>query len=68
MKKVKMAEVRKMASSMGVKYTTKSNMTQLINGIQSQEGNVACFNNKVRDMRCPIEDCLWAGNCKNFVY
>jgi hypothetical protein len=57
---MKLTEIKEMAKGMGVN-PGKLNKAQLIREIQSQEGNVPCFDTAVKD--CDQMNCLWREDC-----
>ncbi len=56
-----MKQVRKKATSMGIKKTGKMKKIDLIHTIQIEEGNPPCFLT-VNDL-CNQADCCWRSDC-----
>jgi len=54
-------EVKAIAKRMGLK-TGRLRKAELINSIQTAEGNIACFGTE-RLQYCAEEDCLWRDDC-----
>ncbi len=57
-----MTEIRTIAKDRGIKYG-KMNKTELIQTMQKQEGNPACFNTG-QEGNCGQDQCLWITDCK----
>jgi hypothetical protein len=58
---MKMQEIKKMATAMGIK-ANKMKKTELIRAIQSAEGNSPCFQTDASDA-CGQKDCCWHDDC-----
>ncbi len=58
---MKMAEIRKIAASLGIK-DTKMNKVDLIRTIQHTEGNSSCYQTSAR-AQCSQERCCWRDGC-----
>lgn len=59
---MKMQQIRGIARSMGVRLTFGGTKQQLVQSIQSAEGNIPCFGTAV-DEQCDQLDCLWREDC-----
>ena len=57
---MKMQEVRKMAKKLGLK-TCGMKKVDLIRAIQSEEGNIPCYQTEVSS--CDQTDCCWRDDC-----
>ncbi len=55
-----MQQIRKIAKEHGVKGSLKK--MELIQAVQSAEGNKACFGTGMAD-QCGQHDCLWKEDC-----
>lgn len=58
---MKITEIKKLATKMGLKVSPRMNKTELIRQIQRAEGNFACFAT-AKDY-CDQYRCLWRENC-----
>jgi hypothetical protein len=58
---MKMQEVREKAKKLGLK-TGGMKKVDLIRAIQSEEGNIPCFQTEVND--CDQMDCCWRNDCQ----
>ncbi|MBN2738769.1 MAG: hypothetical protein JXR70_17435 [Spirochaetales bacterium] len=58
---IKMDDIKAMAKDLGIK-AGKKNKTQLIQAIQTAEGNSPCFDTGIKN--CEQQDCLWRAMCQ----
>ncbi len=58
---MKMQEIKKMATAMGI-TAGKMKKSELIRAIQSAEGNSPCFQTNASDT-CSQKDCCWHDDC-----
>jgi len=61
---MKMHEVREKAKALGLKIG-RMKKVDLIRAIQSEEGNIPCFQTEVSD--CDETDCCWRNDCHGWV-
>lgn len=58
---VKIQDIRQIAKQLGVP-SAKMNKSELIQAIQSAEGNIPCFD-KGKSAECGQSTCLWREDC-----
>lgn len=63
MGKIKNNDIRKKASDMGVTFDKNATKTDLIQTIQTAEGNCPCFATSLVSS-CGQESCCWRGDCR----
>ena len=59
---LKINEIRNKARDMGVTFARHTHKTELIQAIQSAEGNCSCFATP-KVSSCGQESCCWRGDC-----
>ncbi|MFA5204483.1 MAG: SAP domain-containing protein [Lentisphaeria bacterium] len=62
MGKIKNSDIRKKASDLGVTFDKDATQTELIQAIQTAEGNCPCFATSMISS-CGQESCCWRGDC-----
>ena len=63
MNKLKINDIRKKASDLGVTFDKSATKTDLIQAIQTAEGNYSCFATP-KVSSCGQENCCWRGDCR----